>query len=223
MIRKYGMNKRHLLWGIVFLLVAGCNSLPGLRVLTGEDTGAGAQTELLVESADLVMADKSGVGDPSLMAAADRIEAAAGIADIIEIRRDETADSFVVNLIIPPPPADISSNADIVQYLDTMRRVIEMTWQGTLHESEGSDTLRVTILFPVQVATLNSGAQFAGQVFARTEIDREEALAYLSNRPHSLSEFGDLILDGTINYEQNPGVWYEGEPNHPMFMLSQPS
>ncbi len=213
------MTKGHLLWGIGILLVAGCSSLPGLRVLTGEDTGA--PVEQLVESADLVMADKSGAGDPSLMAAADRIEAAAGVADIIEIRRDEAGDAFNVNLVLPPPPADPSDTQALFNYFDTMRRVIEMTWQGTLHESEGSDILRVIVLYPLQVQTLNSGAQFAGQVWARTEIEREEALSYLSSRPHSFTDFRDLILDGTLSYESPEVEIYQGEPNHPMFMTFQ--
>lgn len=213
------MSKGHLLWGIVILLVGGCSSLPGLRVLTGEDSGAPA--EQLVESADLVMADKSGSGDPSLMAAADRIEAASNVADIIEIRRDEADDAFNVNLVLPPPPADASDTQAIFSYYDTLRRVVELTWQGTLHESEGADILRVIVLYPLQVQTLNSGSQFAGQIFVRTEIEREEALVYLASRPHSITDFRDLILSGILVYEAPPVEIYQGEPNHPMYMTFQ--
>src|SRR5262245_62651336 len=98
------MNKGRLLKAflLIALVGAGCSSLPGLRVLTGEDpAGGGTQAEQLVASADLVMADKSGSGDPSLMAAADRIEAATGVIDVIEIRRDDVSHAFKVSVIIP--------------------------------------------------------------------------------------------------------------------------
>lgn len=214
------MNRGHLLRGFIVLALAGagCSVFPGLRVLTGEQTVSGTQTEQLVETADLVMADKSGAGDPSLMAAADRIERATGdVADIIEIRRDEEADAFVVNLILPPPnfaPDDINAR---IQYFDNLRRIIELTWQGTLHESEGADKLQVNVLVSQLIPTLDTGEGRIGFVFVTTEIDREDALVYLSNRPHTLDDFGNLILEGTMLYD-SPGEIYTGQPNHPMFM-----
>lgn len=212
------MGGRHLFRALVLgvLVVAGCNSLPGWRVLTGQDAATGEQ---LVETVDLVMADKSGTGDPSLMAAADRIEAATNdLADIIEIRRDPEADSFIVNLLLPPPNFDPADTNAQIQYFDNLRRVIELTWQGTLHESEGADTLQVSVLLAQNIPTLDTtGAGLIGFVFIATAIDREDAMLYLSKRPHTLDDFGNLILEGTMSYD-NPGELYTGQPNHPMFM-----
>ena len=84
-------------WGRIFrivvlsgILVAGCSKLPGLRVLTGQDAQNASSSGQTVQSLNLVMADKSGGADSSLTAAADRIEAADDMVDIIEIRKDAT-------------------------------------------------------------------------------------------------------------------------------------
>jgi len=214
------MNKGHLLRAflLIALVGAGCSSLPGLRVLTGEDPAGGAQAEQLVASADLVMADKSGSGDPSLMAAADRIEAATGVIDVIEIRRDDTSNAFKVSVIIPRDLIPQDTNT-YIQYLQMLQRVVELSWQGTLHESEGSGTLQVTVLTTGNITTLNAGESMVGLVLATTSIDREDALAYLASRPHSLNDFADLILGGTLSFEEPTQLTlYEGQPNHPMFL-----
>ena len=75
------------LLAIGLLVASGCSALPGLRVLSGQDS-TDALADQVVELSDMVMADKSGTTDPSLLAAADRIEQASGNVDIIEIRQD---------------------------------------------------------------------------------------------------------------------------------------
>ena len=213
------MNRGHLLrvFVILALVSAGCSTFPGLRVLTGEDPTGAAAAEQLVQTADLVMADKSGAGDPSLMAAADRIETATNdLADIIEIRRDEEADTFVINMIVPPPMFNQGDLQAQFEYFDALRRMVELSWQGALHESEGADTLQVNVLITEQIATLDSGQGFVGYYLWATQIDREEAVAYLSNRPHSFDDFANLIVEGTMTFD-NPGSLYNGQPNHPMF------
>src|SRR6266498_1063994 len=75
---------------------AGCSVLPGLKVLSGQDTGDAAQNRL-VETSELVMANKAGVTDPALNGVADRIETASGgTIDIIEIRNDLNSREFQV-------------------------------------------------------------------------------------------------------------------------------
>jgi hypothetical protein len=215
------MNKGHLLRGFVILalLSTGCSSLPGLRVLTGEEAAGGTNVEQLVESADLVMADKSGEGDPSLMAAASRIESASNsVADIIEIRHDSEADTFIINLIVPPPNFSQADLQAQFEYFDTLRRVIELSWQGALHESEGAGKLDVNVLIPQQVSTLGSGQGFVGFYLWTTAIDREDAVVYLANRPHVFNDFNDLILEGKLVFD-SPQTLYDGQPNHPMFMI----
>jgi hypothetical protein len=216
------MNRRHIFVGVILLLSAGCSTFPGLRVLTGETTADGLVAES-VEVADLVMADKSTVGDPSLLAAADRIEAASGFVDIIEIRRLDDEDAFVVNLVIQDAilPTDINTQ---IRFLDILRRFVELSWQGTLQESEGSGVLKVNVYVARTVASLNSGDSLIGFLLITTEIDREDALVYLSHRPNTLDDFAGLVVDGILQYDEPAGsVIYDGEPNHPMFMLAQPS
>ncbi len=213
------MNRRHVLGGFVLmgLVAAGCSSLPGLRVLTGQVSGQDT-TQQTVETSDLVMADKTGMGDPSIMAAADRIEAAAGnIADVIEIRRDDIDNSFVVNVVMAPPNYDPNDVNAQVQYLDNIRRVIELVWQGTLRESEGSGILQVNVLVSQTVPTLDTGEGHVGIVLVTTQIDRQDAIQYLSHLPHTFQDFGTLILDGTMQFD-SPQNLYTGQPNHPMFM-----
>ncbi len=201
------------------LLVAGCSAFPGLRVLTGEDTGENAANRV-VEELDLVMADKTGATDPSLMAAADRIEAASGSVDIIEIRQDPETDTFVVYMLYLPPqvPQTLEGQAML---LDSLRRAMEITWQGVLPESVGADNIHISLLEPGAINTLDQGQGMIGIVAVNAEIGREDAAAYLSGT-RNLDTFYSLIVNGQLTY-QSPQSFelYEGTPNHPMFMVSQ--
>ena len=149
---------------VALLVVAGCQSLPGLRVLTGQDNPQSI-AETAVQAGDLVMADKSGGTDPGLSAAADRIEAASGAVDIIEIREDFENRVFTVGMLFNPPQTDNSTQGQIAQ-LDALRRAFELTWVGTMRESVNADILRVTLLAPQSVTTLDSGRSFIVIVFA---------------------------------------------------------
>jgi len=206
----------------VFIVLAmwaavGCSALPGLRVLTGEDS-EDAVANQVIEITDLVMADKSGLTDPALTAAADRIEAAtASNVDIIEIRKDLTADTFTVYMLITLP----DENASQAEFLNQVRRDVELTWQGTLRESEGSDVLKVVVLLPDVVPTLDNGSSFVGVVWINSEIARSDALAYLANRPNDINQFVDLIAQGKLTLENATETeLYDGQPNHPVFMLN---
>lgn len=205
-----------LLLAVVF--AAGCSALPGLRVLTGEDTGDAAANNA-VQNSELVMADKSGNTDPALTAAADRIEAATNSAfDIVEIRKDLTNDVFTVYMLFAPP----SSNTTQDQFVNSLRRAIELTWQGTLQQSQGSDVLRVVFLDVGQVPTLDNGISFIGAVFVNTQIARADAIAYLNQRPTSLDAFANLVAEGKLVFEQPQQTeFYQGQPNHPVFLLGQ--
>ena len=80
--------------------------------------------------------------------------------------------------------------------------------------------MQVNFLSAQGISTLDSGPGFVGFVTVNSEIDRTDALTYLGG-PHELNDFLDLIAEGTLLYE-NPegGQLYNGEPNHPLFMLS---
>ena len=118
---------------------------------------------------------------------------------------------------MPPPTFNQNDLQAQFEYFDALRRVIELSWQGTLLESEGADTLQVNILITQQISTLDSGQGFVGYYLWTTEIDREEALLYLSRRPHTFDDFANLILEGTMAFD-SPGSLYNGQPNHPMFV-----
>jgi hypothetical protein len=202
------------LLAISLVFAAGCSSLPGLRVLTGQET-----TDTLAEQSavisDMVMADKSGTTDPSLLAAADRVEAASGIVDIIEIRKDPAADLFTVYLLFQPSAETQDTN-------EALRRAVELTWQGMMQSSEGSDIVSIKILVPQPVPTLDKGASFVGFVAATFDIARPDAVAYLAHRPNTIADFVDLIAQGRLAYVQpETSEFYEGQPNHPVFMLAQ--
>ena len=202
---------------ILVLVMTGCSSLPGLRVLTGQE-GSETVADRTVESLDLVMADKTGSTDPSLIAAADRIEAASPNVDIIEIRQDVENRVFNINMLFVPPQVENTLEGQVAIY-DALRRSIEVSWQGSMRESEGSDVLRVTMMSPQTITTLDNGASFIGVVVADSEIERGAAASYLAGE-RSLTTFFDMIAQGTLNYV-NPSelTLYEGQPNHPMFML----
>jgi hypothetical protein len=203
---------------LVLLLVTGCSSLPGLRVLTGQDSQE-ATANRVVETLDLVMADKTGATDPSLMATADRIEAATGTVDIIEIRPDAEADAFVVNMLYAAPQVPQTVEGQVMA-LDSRRRAIELTWQAVLEQSAGLDTLEINLLRPLQVDTLDTGMSYIGQVIASASIGRDDAALYLGGA-RNLDSFYGLILDGTMSYTApETFLLYEGQPNHPLFMLS---
>ncbi len=202
---------------VTLILVSGCSSLPGLRVLSGEDTG-GDGLNRTVQQLDLVMADKTGGTDPSLLAAADRIEAASGSVDVIEIRQDVANDVFNVDMLFSPPDAPATLEGRVMQ-LDALRRAIELTWQAVLPESIGSGKIDIKLLQPQAVNTLDSGQSFIGRVLINAEIDRSAAADYLAGT-RSLDTFYGLIVNGTLAY-QSPDTLelYSGQPNHPMFML----
>jgi hypothetical protein len=215
--------KRFQVFALAVVLAAGCSVFPGLRVLTGESTGSGPAAEV-AQTVELVMADKTGATDPSLLAAADRIEAANPLVDIIEIRKDETEDAFIVNMLFQlPADANGQSQAALISLYTAIQRAMELTWQGTLRESEGTDALRISFIVPQGIPTLDSGTSFIGFVTVNSEIDRSDAIEYLSG-PRNLNNFLDLIVNGTLRYE-NPqgGELYMGNPNHPLFMLGTPA
>jgi hypothetical protein len=215
---KTGMRLQFFL-AIALLMASGCSALPGLRVLTGQDSPE-ALAEQVTELTEMVMADKSGATDPSLLAAADRIEQASGAVDIIEIRQDSRDDLFTVYMLLQPP----AQNTTQQEYVDMLRRAIELTWQGTMQASEGSDVIQVIVLDPLLVPTLDKGLSFLGSVNISSEIARSDAIAYLAHRPNSINDFIDLIAQGTMTVnqpEQAGAEFYTGQPNHPVFMLAQ--
>jgi hypothetical protein len=202
-------------------VLSGCQSLPGLQVLLGQDPQANpnAAASQTVAAMDLVMADKTGRTDPALFADADRIEAASGDVDIIEIRRDDENRIFNVAMLFREPQSDGSQQAQLAQ-LDSLRRAIELTWQGTMLDSEGADLLRVRLMAPASITTLDNGQSFVGIVTADTEIERSAAATYLAGT-RSLATFFDLIAQGTLSYDRPQQTEiYSGQPNHPLFMLN---
>jgi len=208
---------------LTLLLVAGCSAFPGLQVLTGQDTTEGSVQNVAV--IDLVMADKTGATNPSLSAAADRIEAASLNVDIIEIRRNEADDALEVNLLFQAPADADQTQAGLISYYTAIQRAFELTWQATMGESEGTGLLRVNFIVPQDIATLDStsGRSYIGFVMVNSEIERQDAINYLS-QPHTLNDFLDLIAGGTLVYEEPPTTQvYDGQPNHPLFMLADPN
>jgi len=213
---KSSLRIQFLLAASLFL-AAGCSALPGLRVLTGEDS-AEVLTDQVVELSEMVMADKSGTTDPSLLAAADRVEAASGAIDIIEIRQDTSADLFSVYLLFQPQSQDAQGQNE------ELRRAVELTWQGMIQPSQGSDLLSIKFLAPQLVPTLDQGTSFIGFEIATFDIARSDAVAYLAGRPNTMADFADLIAQGRMAYnqpQQGQEQFYAGQPNHPVFMLAQ--
>ncbi|HLV37404.1 MAG TPA: hypothetical protein VKY59_19955 [Spirillospora sp.] len=207
------------LFTLVIIFAAGCSVFPGLRVLTGEEV-ASSTSARIAELSELVMADKTGSTDPSLMRAADRIEAASPFVDIIEIRKDEENDVFVVNMLFQPPPdAAEQTQAALISLYTAIQRAMELTWQGTMRESEGTSAIRINFIVPQGIPTLDSQTSFIGLITLNSQINRSDAIAYLAG-PRNLNDFLDLIVSGTLQYESPQGaVLYDGRPNHPLFML----
>jgi len=216
------MHRGRFLLVILFAIVGvGCSKLPGLQVLTGQTADANsATTDQSVQALNLVMADKSGDTDPGLSSAADRIEAADGLIDIIEIRKDSTARLFNVNMLLNLSGMDPNTQAGQIQISDAIRRAFELTWQGVMQASDGTDKIDIRLLGPGRIATIDHGTSFVGIVLTEGTIDRSAAAAYLTG-VRNLSNFYDLIVTGTLTYlVPNDQVLYQGTPNHPMFMLS---
>jgi hypothetical protein len=213
------------IWKVVLLsaiLISGCSKLPGLRVLTGQDAQGNnvASTDQTVQALDLVMADKTGATDPGMTAAADRIEAADTMLDIIEVRKNADTRVFTVNMLFAPPQIDTSTAQGQIDQLNTIRRAFELTWQGMMSASSGTDQLQIRLLQPGEISTLDHGRSFVGVVIVEATIDRSAAAKYLAGQRNA-NTFYDMVLNGTLNY-QRPTAFtpYEGTPNHPMFMLS---
>jgi hypothetical protein len=204
---------------IGLLVSTGCSALPGLRVLTGQDSAENVSSQV-IEQTNLVMGDKSGTTDPSLTAAADRIEQAnGGTIDIIQIGRNEAQDVFEVDLLWSPD--NLTAESTTADVYDTLRRFVELTWQGTMQESQGSDMIYVNVLSPIPVTTLDSGSTFIAQVNFKLQIPRSEAISYLSHRPNDVQDFVNLIADGKMIFDSpTQQELYEGTPNHPVFMLA---
>ncbi len=194
---------------------AGCSVLPGLKVLSGQDTGEAAQNRL-VESSELIMADKAGTTDPALNGVADRIETASGGGiDIVEIRNDLNTQSFKVYALLIPEPG--LSQLDV---LNRNRRAIELTWRGIMQQSTGAKTLEVVLLDPQRITTIDKGPSFVGFIIESATIDRADALLYLQNTT-TLQDFANLILDGKLALDQpTANQLYSGTPNHPVTMIS---
>ncbi len=204
---------------IGILCASGCSAFPGLRVLAGQASGEN-NPDTIVQSSGLVMGDKSGLTDPALSADADRIETAnQGKIDIVELNKDLNTDVFSVYMLIMPPDQN-TSQAD---FSSEVERAIELTWEGTMNQSQGSNVLKVEMLFPGPVPTLDRGTSFIGYVFLDAEIARADAVTYLSHRPNTINDFFDLAAQGkmTLDQPQLGTVIYQGTPNHPVFMLSQ--
>jgi hypothetical protein len=207
---------------LVALFSAGCSVFPGLRVLGGEDPAQIQSGNQVVEQSDLVMADKSGSTDPALILAANRIESASGNVDIIEIRRDEEKDVFITNLLFrPPSDANGQTQQGLISLYTAIQRAMELTWQGTMAESQNLSALRITFIAPQAISTLDhGGTSFVGFILLNAQIDRADAIKYLSG-PRTLSDFLDLIASGTMSYESPQQTQlYQGQPNHPLFMLN---
>lgn len=206
---------------LMAFLASGCSQLPGLRVLSGQDPNAtGTTGDLTVEALDLVMADKSGSADPGISAAANRIEAADNMVDIIEVRKDAETRVFTVNMLFNPPQVDLSTMEGQIADLEARRRAFELTWQGMLPESEGTDRLDIRLLAPGRVTTLDHGQSFIGVVIAEISIERAKAAAYLTGA-RNLNNFVDMLVNGELQYNNPTSImFYQGTPNHPMFMLS---
>ena len=150
---------------------AGCSVLPGLKVLSGQDTGDAAQNRL-VETTELVMANKAGTTDPALNGAADRIETASGSTiDIIEIHNDLNKHEFQVYALMLP-----DSSLSQLDSLNRFRRAIELTWRGTMQQSIGDETLKVTLDLVLSVANINhmlpcTGSRLDSLMKGQTEPD----------------------------------------------------
>ena len=151
---------------IAIIAGAGCSVLPGLKVLSGQDTGDAAQNRL-VETTELVMANKAGTTDPVLNSVADRIETASGSTiDIIEIRNDLNNHEFQVYALMLPDP-----NLSQLDSLNQLRRAIELTWRGIMQQSLGDETLKVAYTWGLLLGSITTldGLPFSKDPIALTK------------------------------------------------------
>lgn len=197
---------------------AGCSVFPGLKVLSGQDTTA-IDGERTIENIQLVMADKSGNTDPAVLEAGNRIEAAfSNGIDVVEMRKDLSQDVFNITILIQP----FASDAPQAEIVNTLKRIVELVWQGSVRQSEGSDVIFIQIVQPYQFPTLDHGDSYIGRIFLTSEIQRSDALNYLAQRPNDLQAFVDLIVQEKLVWDQPTQFEvYTGVPNHPVFMISQ--
>jgi hypothetical protein len=201
----------------VSAFMTGCSVFPGLRVLTGEAEAASGNRA--VSELDLVMADKTGATDPSLIAAADRIEAASLYGDVIEIRENPAENSFDVSLMLWVQPAQ--TQEEQLQQYDEIRKIQEYTWLALLPQSEDVGQIRITFIAPLFVNTIDNGESFLGRVVLRSVIDRADAADYLT-RDRNLMTFSDMIVSGRMSMDSpQTATYYEGQPNHPLLPLEQ--
>jgi hypothetical protein len=202
--------------GIAVLVGAGCSVLPGLKVLSGQDTGENAQNRL-VETTELVMANKAGTTDPVLNGVADRIEAAAGgTLDIVEIHNDLNTHTFEVYALIA-----LDTTQSQLDILNQERRAYELTWRGIMQQSITDQTLNINLLVPFTVQTLDKGLGYGAYIYATATIARDDALVYLNGTP-SLQNLANLISDGKLAFNQpSSPTLYEGTPNHPVFLTAK--
>ncbi len=210
---------RVVLWAVIGLVFAsGCSVFPGLKALSNQ-AGADAAAESVVQTTSLIMGDKTGLTDPALNAVADRIEAANNKnVDIIEIRKNLNTDVFSVYMLLRPESQNMT-NAD---FFNQERRAIELTWQATLDQSQGSNTLKVVLLGLRAFPTLDRGIGFLGVIDFTVEISRTDALVYLNHRPNTINDFLDLIAQGKMIATRPTDMEiYDGTPNHSIFMLSE--
>jgi hypothetical protein len=196
---------------------AGCSVLPGLKVLSGQDTGDAAQNRL-VETNELVMANKAGTTDPILNGVADRIESASGGSiDIVEINNDLNNHNFQVYALLIPQ-AGLTRN----EAADRNRRATELTWRGIMQQSVGAKTLQIVLMEPQRINTLDFGQSYVGVILQSVTIARADALLYLANTSLSMTTFSNLILDEKLTLDDSQaGKLYSGTPNHPITMISQ--
>ncbi|MEP6986935.1 MAG: hypothetical protein ABI970_15120 [Chloroflexota bacterium] len=195
---------------------AGCSVLPGLKVLSGQDTGDAAENRL-VETSELVMADKGGTTDPALNGVADRIETASGgTIDIIEIRNDLNTRNFQVYALLAP-----QGGLTQIEVLNRNRRAIELTWRGIMQQSASDKTLQIVLLDPQRISTLDKGDSFVGVIIQSATIDRADAIVYLASNATSLQSFASLITDGKLALDTPSSTQlYSGTPNHPVTLTS---
>lgn len=205
---------------LALIVAAGCSSLPGLRVLTGQTAEDPGSSNLAVDALDLVMADKTGDTDPALSAAADRIEAANNTVDIIEMHKDEDERLFTVDLLFVPPETDTTTQEGQLQQVEFVRRAFEMTWLGMMNASEGTDRIAVRFIVPGEIPTLDHGPSLIGFVAIQGTVERAAAASYLAGQ-RNLNTFNDLLVTGAFDYEVvQDFIPYDGTPNHPLYMLS---
>jgi hypothetical protein len=122
-------------------------------------------------------------------------------------------------MLFNPPQVDTTTIEGQIEWLEARRRAFEVTWQGMMNVSEGTDTISVRLLGAGNIATLDHGESFFGYLMAEGVIERSAAATYLAGA-RNLNNFYDMVVEGTLEYQAaSEFVPYDGTPNHPMFML----